>query len=248
MFGSVALTTLPGRPTAPRPSLQAAWNLFAAHWRAYLWVQLTLVGLAFASMLLTFLVTLIAVALTAGVAPEQRESITTLVQSALNLPFTLIYQVLAGLVGVLLPAFPALYFSRGTHPGFGEGLALLRARPARYVLAGLLVALAGFLGLLLCLVPGLIVMAVTPIVIRRIFTTDQPVWPAFLASFRDFFGSPHSWGLVGYELLALVLIAISALFCLLPLLVTVPLAAIFIQQYLAAWGLGAEAAPQGSDT
>jgi hypothetical protein len=190
----------------------------------------------------------IALAVTTGVAPEMRDSVLQLVQGVLNLPFSILYQLLAGLLGVLLSAFPALYFVTGVHPDYPAGLRLLRGNPRRYVLAGLLASVAGGIGILLCLIPGLIVMVITPIYVRRIFTTDEPIWPAFQASFRDLFTSPHGWGLVGYELLALLLLAISALFCLVPLLVTVPLAAIFIQQYLAAWGLGeGDAAVPSSD-
>lgn len=227
-----------GSPPAPRPTLQSAWNLYVAHWRTYLALQLTLLALALVSVLISLLITFIAVAVTAGVSPDLREGVTQLVSSVLNLPFSLLYQMLAGLVGVLISALPALWFATGHHPLYREGLALLRSDPRRYLLAGLLASLAGGFGILLCLIPGLIVMALTPIYVRRVFTTDEPIWPAFLNCFRDLFSSPHSWGLVGYELLSLLLIAISALFCLVPLLVTVPLAAIFIQQYLAAWQIG----------
>lgn len=226
----------------PQPTLQSAWNLYVANWRPYVFVQLTLVGLAVVSAAITVVIALLTPLLTAGVAPEARESIDSLVQSALNLPFSILYQVAAGLIGVLLSAFPALYFATGVHPDFTAGLRLLRERFPRYLWAGALIGVAGVLGLLLCLIPGLIVMVITPIYVRRIFTTDQPIWPAFLASFRDLFDSPNGWGLVGYEVLAAVLVLISALFCLVPLFITVPLAAIFIQQYVAAWGLGERSA------
>jgi hypothetical protein len=234
-----------GPPSAPQPTLQSAWNLFVANWRTYLYLQLTLLGLAVASVLISMIVTLIALAVSAGVSADVRESVTQLVASVLNLPFSILYQVLGGLLGVLLSALPALYFTTGVHPSFREGLTLMIARARRYVLAGLLASIAGGLGILLCVIPGLIVMALTPIYIRRIFTSEEPIWGAFHASFRDLFASPHSWGLIGYELLALLLVTISALFCLLPLLVTIPLAAIFIQQYLAAWGIGAPSTPDG---
>jgi hypothetical protein len=229
------------QPGVPQPTLQSAWNLYVANWRPYVFVQLTLVGLAVVSMAISLVIALLTPLLTAGVAADARESVDSLVQSALNLPFSILYQVAAGLIGVLLSAFPALYFATGIHPDFAAGLRLLRERFPRFLLAGVLIALAAVIGLLLCLIPGLIVMVVTPIYIRRIFTTDQPIWPALLASFRDLFESPHGWGLAGYELLASVLVLISALFCLLPLFITIPLAAIFIQQYVASWGLGAAA-------
>lgn len=232
-----------GLPSAPKPTLQSAWNLYVAHWRTYLALQLTVLALALVSVAVSLIITVIAVAVTAGVSADLRDSVTQLVSSVLNLPFSILYQVVAGLIGVLLSALPALWFATGHHPNYREGLALLRANPRRYVLAGLLVSVAAGLGILLCVIPGLIVMALTPIYVRRVFTSEEPIWPAFRTCFNDLFSSPHSWGLVGYEVLSALLIAISALFCLLPLLVTVPLAAIFIQQYLAAWEIGAPPPP-----
>lgn len=232
-----------GLSPASKPTLQSAWNLFVAHWRTYLALQLTVLALALVSVVISLLITVIAMAVTAGVSADLRESVSQLVSSVLNLPFSILYQVVAGLIGVLLSALPAIWFATGHHPSYREGLALLRANPRRYVLAGLLVSFAAGLGILLCLLPGLIVMALTPIYVRRVFTSEEPLWPAFRTCFNDLFTSPHSWGLVGYELLSTLLIVISALFCLLPMLVTVPLAAIFIQQYVAAWEIGAPLTP-----
>ncbi|MCT0218158.1 hypothetical protein KQ304_03950 [Synechococcus sp. CS-1329] len=228
-----------GPSAAPKPTLQSAWNLFATHWRTYLALQLTVLGLAVVSAAIGLLITVIAVAVTGGVSADLPEGVTQLVSSALNLPFSILYQVLAGLIGVLLSALPALWFATGHHLNYRESLALLRANPRRYVLAGLLVSVAASIGILLCVFPGLIVMALTPIYVRRVFTSEEPLWPAFWACFNDLSSGPSAIGLIGYQLIIIPLILISALFCLVPLLVTVPLAAIFIQQYLAAWEIGA---------
>jgi hypothetical protein len=233
-----------GQSAAPKPTLQSAWNLFGTHWRTYLALQLTVIALAVVSVVISLLITLIATAVMGGVSADLRESVTQLVASALNLPFTLLYQVVVGLLGVMISALPALWFATGHHPNYRESLALLRANPRRYVLAGLLVSIATLLGLLLCVIPGLIVMALTPIYVRRVFTTEEPLWPAFQACFNDLSSGPSAIGLIGYQLIIFPLIAISALFCLLPVLLTVPLAAIFIQQYLAAWEIGAPLSPR----
>jgi uncharacterized membrane protein len=160
------------------------------------------------------------------------------VSPLLTLPLELVLRVLVGLLGVLIVAFPAIHYATGHHPTYPEALSLLRSHFFRYLLAGLLVSAATVVGTLACIVPGLIVGVVTPIYIRRIFTTSEPIVPAFNSSLRDLFSSGFGWGLVGYELLTGVLLLVSALFCVLPLIVTFPLAAIFIQQYLVSRGLG----------
>lgn len=223
---------------ASEPTLQTAWNLYKANWQPYVLVQLTILGVAVVFGLITAVTTLIAQILTGGSFGDGGSDAAEAVQVLINFPFQLIYQVLVGLLGVLIVAFPALHYATGHHPSYGEGMALLRLRFWRYVLAGVLVSVATAVGFLACIVPGLIVMVVTPIYIRRIFTGSEPVWPAFVASLRDLFNSGYGWGLVGYELLTGVLVLISALFCLVPLIVTYPLAVIFIQQYLVSRGLG----------
>lgn len=227
-----------GPKNSSEPTLQSAWNLYKANWQAYVLTQLVILGLALVFGLITALTTVLAQVLTGGFLQDSGSSWAEGVQALLNFPFQLIYQVLVGLLGVLIVAFPAIYYATGQHPDFNTGLALLRKNFWRYVLAGLLVSAATGIGLLACLVPGMIVALITPIYIRRVFTSEEPIWPAFLACFRDLFNSGYGWGLVGYELLTGLLVLISALFCLVPLIVTGPLAAIFIQQYLVSRRLG----------
>jgi hypothetical protein len=226
-----------GRPTPSEPTLQTAWNLYKVHWKPYVLVQLTILGIALVFAVITGVTTLLSQVLTGSLGDGGSNAAEAL-QLLLNFPFQLIYQVLVVLLGVLIVAFPALHYATGHHPDYAEGIALLRRNFWRYVLAGLLVSASTAVGFLACIVPGLIVAVVTPIYIRRVFTSEEPIWPAFVASFRDLFNSGYGWGLVGYELLAGLLVLISALFCLVPLIVTGPLAAIFIQQYLVSRGLG----------
>jgi hypothetical protein len=227
-----------GTRSSSEPTLQSAWNLYKANWQAYVLTQLVILGLALVFGLITALTTVLAQVLTGSFLQDSGSSWAEGVQALLNFPFQLIYQVLVGLLGVLIVAFPAIYYATGQHPDFNSGLGLLCKNFWRYVLAGLLVSAATGIGLLACLVPGIIVALITPIYIRRVFTSEEPIWPAFLACFRDLFNSGYGWGLVGYELLTGLLVLISALFCLVPLIVTGPLAAIFIQQYLVSRRLG----------
>jgi hypothetical protein len=190
-----------GHPTPSEPTLQTAWNLYKVHWQPYVLVQLTILGIALVFAVITGVTTLLSQVLTGSLGDGGSNAAEAL-QLLLNFPFQLIYQVLVGLLGVLIVAFPALHYATGHHPDYAEGIALLRRNFWRYVLAGLLVSASTAVGFLACIVPGLIVAVVTPIYIRRVFTSEEPVWPAFLASFRDLFNSGFGWGLGGYELLA----------------------------------------------
>ena len=259
-----------GRPSPSEPTLQTAWNLYKTNWQPYVLVQLTILAIAVVFAMITGLTTLISKALT-GSLGDGGSTAAEGMQLLLNFPFQLVYQVVVGLLVVLIFAFPALHYATGHHSSYAEGMALLKHKFWRYLLAGLLYNMAaivialpmvvlGFVfiaiwaiipenllffkyvlagvGVAILVMPYLVLGIIYPIYVRRVFTSGQDILQAFLASFRDLFSSGYGWGLVGYELLAGLLVLISALFCLVPLFVTYPLAAIFIQQYLVSRGLG----------
>jgi uncharacterized membrane protein len=87
-------------------------------------------------------------------------------------------------------------------------------------------------------VPGVLVAIATPVVIRRVTCQEEAAVPALIASVKEVGSSPAGAGLLKWELVAGLLILGSVLLCGLPLLVTVPLGGILIQQYLAYSGLG----------
>jgi len=80
--------------------------------------------------------------------------------------------ILADMVYILMVAVPAIYYATDHCPGPGETLRILLARPLRYLLAGFLFAVAGAVGSLLCIIPGILVALTTPFYVYYVFTTD----------------------------------------------------------------------------
>ena len=82
------------------------------------------------------------------------------------------------------------------------------------------------------------VMIATPVVVRRVFCNDEPALAAVLTAVKEVSEGPTGSGLLKWELVASLLMLASVLLCGVPLLVTIPLGNILIQQYLAHSGLG----------
>ena len=233
-------TPLPDPVQAPSPSLGAAWTLLRRHWRTYL----TLEALVVAAALLGALLQLI------GSGLQNLAAINPLL--ALGPGLALLVAAIAlnlwsNLLGVSLQMAPALAFQTGSHPSAGEVLVLLRRNFWRYVRAGIVVGLATSLGLLLLIVPGVLVAIATPVVVRRVTCNNEKAWPALLASVREVSNGSAGVGLLKWQLIAGLLVMASVLLCGLPLLITVPLGAIVIQQYLAWSGLGVSPPPPNGD-
>lgn len=216
---AVAEPPAPSESTSvPAPSLGAAWTMFKRHWQTYLILEGLVVVSALAGVLLQVIgAGLPGLALAVGAI-------------AINL--------WSNLLGVSLQMLPALAFHSGAHPSAKAMLQLLRRDFWRYIRAGVVVGLATVVGLLLLILPGLLVAIATPVVIRRVTCQRQAAVPALIASVREVGSSPAGAGLLQWELIAGLLVLASVLLCGLPLLITVPLGGILVQQYLASSGLG----------
>jgi hypothetical protein len=213
------------------PSLGAAWTLFKRHWRSYLILEGLVVLAALAGALLQLI----------GNGLQGLANINPLLAAlpAIAVAVGAIgLNLWSNLLGVSLQMLPALAFHTGSHPSADAMLQLLRRDFWRYVRAGVVVGLATAAGLLLLIVPGLLVAIATPVVIRRVVCQQEAAAPALIAAVKEVGSSPAGAGLLKWQLVAGLLILGSVLLCGLPLLITVPLGAILIQQYLAYSGLG----------
>ena len=151
-----------------------------------------------------------------------------------SVPFSL----LQSLISVLFTAIPALYYQRGEGVvTFSDAYSLLMARLGRYLLAGVLFTIASTVGIFLCVLPGIVVLASAPIYVNNVFTTDVDVWECFTSSFGAVYGSEKGWALVGLQLIAFLLAFVTCGFCLVGLIVYVPLVTFFLQLYVSRSGL-----------
>lgn len=130
--------------------------------------------------------------------------------------------VVSTIVGYLISAAlvrGALHETDGTKPGFGSFFQFTRV--GTVILAGLLVGLATGIGLLLCILPGLVIAFFTWWTMQFVIDRDQDAVSAIKSSFTAISGNAGP-----LLLLALALFGINvvgALLCGVGLLVTVPL-------------------------
>lgn len=156
---------------------------------------------------------------------------TELIAIAVSLPTT----ILASLAAVLMVAVCAIYYTTGHCPRPREVLVILSRRPLRYLLAGVLFAVASIVGLLLCVIPGLLVGLTQPIYVHYVFTTDVSplacLSKAFKAMFQEF--GPF----LAVSLLCGLAVIASALFFFFPVLAALPMATLYLQNYIHHRGL-----------
>ncbi len=151
-----------------------------------------------------------------------------------NLILSIVYSFFA----VMIAAIPATYFATGEVVTASGAFRILFGRFGRHLGAGLLFALATGVGTALCFVPGIVVGLTYPIYVNKIFTTEEPIVEAFKSSFASLYGNPDKWSFVGVEVLAWLLVVLTALCtCGLGALVAVPVSAFFIQNAAYRWGL-----------
>lgn len=155
-----------------------------------------------------------------------------------SVPFSL----LQSLVGVMFMAIPAVYYQRGKVVEYSEMVSILMSRLGRYILAGILFSLAASIGIVVCVLPGLVVFASLPIYVNKVFTTDLGIWDCFTSSFSAVYGTEKGWALVGIQVLAFLLAFVTCGFCLVGLIVYVPVMTFFIQLYVCRSGLVRSAA------
>ena len=206
------------------PSIQKAWQAFLHHIPVVLVIW---VGSIVLSLLSVLAYALIVVVMSATLGnSEAAMGLGAILAQLVQLPFSL----LVSLLSVLLMAVPALYYERGEVVTISAAAQLLTGHWWRYLLAGLFFSLATTIGLLLCVLPGLAVMLVTPVYVNRIFVTDMSIGEAFSQSFQVVYRSENGLSFVGLEVLTGIVVALLAVFtCGLGGFVVIPMASFFLQ-------------------
>lgn len=211
-----------------KPSLNASWLAFIAHLPTIFltWLLSVIFGaIGFVAWLLVSLVL-------AGIVDGLPSDLSVLIGFVGSTSAFVMYVVGLSLIASVFYAIPAIYYYKGevvtTSKAFGDIL----ARPARYILAGVLITIAATVGYLLCIVPGILVSLVFPIYIHKIFNTDISVLQSFLSSFKSVFSTSAGWEFVAIQIAVFLLIFVSSvLTCGLGALVATPVATFFVQNY-----------------
>ncbi|MGA0215988.1 MAG: hypothetical protein ACO3J4_10645 [Vulcanococcus sp.] len=140
------------------------------------------------------------------------------------------FMVLSSFVGVLLAAIPALYYERGEVITVQAAFAALFEKPWRYLWAGVLFTVLVLVGFLFCVLPGVLILFVTPLYVNRIFNTNLSVTDAFAASVQALFRSPQGIQYLGLELLTtLLVLVVSICTCGFGALLALPVSSFYLQ-------------------
>ncbi len=210
-----------------QPTINGAWEAFVAHLPTILLIWIVTAVISGAGLAVYFLITLVGVGVAdAGAGGESAIGVASALGQLGQLPFT----VLSSLVGVLFIAVPALHYDSGEVITLEAAFAALLRRPLRYLLAGVLLTLAFTIGLLLCIVPGIVVALVTPIYVNRIFLTDQSIIDALRGAFQAVYGSERGRAFAALEVLVwLLVVLVSVCTFGLGALLAVPVSSFYLQ-------------------
>lgn len=210
-----------------QPTLNGAWEAFVAHVPTILLIWIATAALSGVGFAVYCLITLLGLGIAGGGSGgEQALGAAAALGQLGQLPFT----VLSSLVGVLFIAVPAMHYDCGDVITVQAAFAALMRRPLRYLLAGVLFTLVFTIGLLLCIVPGIVVALVMPIYVNRIFLTDHSITDAFAASFQAVYGSEQGRTYACIEILAwLLVVVVSVCTCGLGALLAVPVSSFYLQ-------------------
>lgn len=166
-----------------------------------------------------------------GWSALQIEFIANSISTIGSLPTT----VLANLAGFLMMAVAAIYYSTDRCPNPGEVVGILAHKPLRYLLASFQFVIVGVVGLLLCIIPGILVILASPLYVHYVFTTDLNLISCLSKAFKGMFQNFGSYFVV--SLLCFLAVIGSIVLCVFPGLVVLPMTALYLQNYIHYKGL-----------
>ena len=155
-----------------------------------------------------------------------------IISLVVSLPTT---TILSSLAWVLMTAVPAIYYATDHCPGPREIFGVLGRRPLRYLLAGFVFFVIVVIGLLFCIVPGILVMLAHPLYVHYVFTTDLDPGTCMSKAFKGMFQDFVSFFVI--SILCALAVFGSILLCVLPALVVFPMAELYMQNYIHHKGL-----------
>ena len=216
------------------PSINRAWEAFVAHVPAILLAWIAAMGISVIGTVVYFVISALLTMLS-GADPDGGGTVLAMALGQLGqLPFT----VLSSWVGVLLAAIPALYYERGEVITVQAAFAALFEKPWRYLWAGVLFTVLVLVGFLFCVLPGVLILFVTPLYVNRIFNTNLSVTDAFAASVQALFRSPQGIQYLGLELLTtLLVLVVSICTCGFGALLALPVSSFYLQNVAYSKGL-----------
>ena len=206
-------------------SFENAWQDLVKHGSAFALTYLSIIVISVLSAIVYCVISFIFVQIGGGPYSDSGPLLGVLFGSLGSLPL----YILSSLVGVLFIAIPSIYFSKEEPVSFRDAIQALQARLGRYLLAGVLFLFAYFVGVMLCFLPGMAVLLVTPIYVNKVFNTDLSVTAAFSSSFSVVFKG-EGWSFVGAQVLTMIVATVlTVCTCGIGGLIAIPMAAFYLQ-------------------
>ena len=210
--------------------LNSTWKIYKSHWKTFLALTgfLTLAFIIYA--LLDLIVSLIGIAPLTYSENEYVGGVAIIISLIIRTPIYLVYSVSVALLSVLFMVIPALYFEKREIITWKVPYKVLKKNFKRYLLAGLLFSGCAGLGFLFCIIPGIVILLISPAFINKIACSDMPILKAFTSSFQSVFKSPNLWPYIGMQFLAgLIYFVPTICTCGIGSIITFPLLSIYSQ-------------------
>jgi hypothetical protein len=209
------------------PSIQSAWQAFIAHLPTMVVLWLVVIALSGIGLALSEISTQIAGGVF-GVNGSDGDGalLAEVVGQLAQMPFVMV----SSLAYVLFFSIPAQYYDRGEVITLGQAFSQLLQDPFRYLLAGVVFNLAVLIGVLFCIIPGVLISFVMPVYVNRIFLTNQPLLDALRVSFQTIYSTADGRSFVGTQVLAGLVVFLAAICtCGLGAFVAFPVSSFYIQ-------------------
>ena len=220
-------------PKESEANLKTTWKIYKSHWKSFL----ALTGLTILAYVIYIIIDTILSLV--GLAPlmfsnyQYGEYVGTgalIASLIIRTPIYLIYLFVVSLLSVLYCVIPALYFKNQEIITWKVPYKVLKENSRRYLLAGLLFSVCVLIGLLLCIIPGIVVSIVGPTYLNKIACSDMPIIKSFKSSFQAVYKSPNLLSYIGMQLLAGIIYLVPTICtCGIGSIITLPMICIYSQ-------------------
>ena len=215
-----------------KANLATTWKIYKSHWKTFLSIT------GFGVLAFVIYIILHSILDTFGLAPMIRSEYDYVGTGAyiaalfIRTPIFLTFIIVSALLTTLFTVVPALYFKNQEIITWKVPYKVLKENFRRYFLAGILFNVCVLIGLLLCIIPGIVVLIVGPTYLNKIACSDMPIMKAFKSSFQAVYKSPNLLSYIGMQLLAVIIYLVPTICtCGIGGIITLPMISIY-QQHL----------------
>ncbi len=206
------------------PGIKKSWEAYKENAPAFLAISGVYVLVGLVELVISLLIYFVILSMTD--AGENTINASRIISRVVTFPLSFVSQLSFAMITVIA----AIYYQKGEKVTIKETFNHLFRKPLRYIVAGIFYTITLFIGILFCIIPGIIILFITPIYINRVFTTELGIIEAFGESFQSLFHSQNwiSFCLISFSA-GLLTSIITICTCFIGGLVAIPMCALYIQ-------------------